>query len=280
MNVREYGGVARSLGDVVRGTVSLGIYMQKEALFCASLLLALGGLIAAVLTWRRMKHNSTARRAKLLILIGVPASILIVGLALFISSPLIASILYTERERVTRAPSCPMTLKMIGLTMHLYSEDYDGWFPVGPEGTDSSYALGILSYDLGEEFPYFTNVQRLLCPSDLDTVVGHWQIDGRGRSAAHGGLRPSSTSYEYVPGLRTDSLPSFIVAFDDAPRKHWAPYDYVGRSVLQADGSAAYLEEDEFQQRTSWQREMMKRIEEGGKSVPFDEWRESDEATK
>jgi len=172
---------------------------------------------------------------------------------------------------------CKNNLKQIGLAMQIYATDYDGWFPAGPEGADSSYALGILSY-AGQN--YIGDVSQLLCPFSEDHI-GNWELEGSGRSAADGGLRASSTSYEYVVGFRDDSPADFMVAFDDAPRSHQRPrFGCIdapkGRNVLFVDAHVVWMLEKGFQERMEWQKEMMKRIEEGGDYVPFDWWREGE----
>jgi len=176
-----------------------------------------------------------------------------------------------------RRAACKYNLKTIGLAMHMYAEDFDGWFPIGPEGTDSSYALGMPAYG-GQT--YLQDANAFLCPSSEDSF-GHWLIEGGGRSAAGGGLRPSSTSYEYVPGFRNDSLPDLMVAFDDAPRSHQRPrYGCIdaaaGRNVLFVDGHVEWMLEKDFLKRMEWQREMMERMRQGEKYVPFEEWREGE----
>jgi len=212
--------------------------------------------------------------------------ILLWCIALSVPSLLTIAIPGCGKETVYYRPRCDINLKLIGLAMHIYAHDYDGWFPVGPAGTDSSYALGILSYDLGGESSYVQDASTYLCPRS-DTSIGDWR-QGKSRytrSAADGGLRPSSTSYEYVPRLRNDSPVDFMLAFDDAPRVHRRPHyrcrpDPAVRNVLFVDGHVEWKLEDEFQEHTSWQREMTKRLQEGVDLTPFEEWRESGEATK
>jgi len=101
--------------------------------------------------------------------------------------------LLRTREQARRA-TCQNNLKLLGLALHLYATDYEGWFPRGPDGAYSSYSLGLLFY---EGAPYLTDTDLLLCPSKPRATVGAWQISGTGMSAANGGLHASSASYSY-----------------------------------------------------------------------------------
>jgi len=82
-----------------------------------------------------------------------------------------------------------------------------------------------------------------LCPSS-DDLPGHWRLSGRGWSAERGGLRPSSTSYTYLPGYAAADHADTMLLFDDSPERHDG-----GRNVLFLDGRTEHVKEEEFQKR-------------------------------
>ena len=287
MNIRQSSGAPlRQRGHVVRGIVSLVLALLAAGIFYigmatghhdllyASCLPALGAAMIGFASESQAADAATRTMGRKLAAVGGTA-----GLAMFMLTMVLAIPAGGLRRPSIRRFSCPNNLKQIGLAMHMYSTDYDGWFPVGPEGTDSSYALGILSYDLGDGYSYLPNAQVLLCPYS-DETIGDWKLGKREhyfRSAAGGGLRPASTSYEYVPGLRDDSPVDFMLAFEKEARVHPRPHytcrpDPAVRNVLFVDGHVQWKLEDEFQQRMTWQREMTKRLQAGDGYILFEEW--------
>lgn len=186
------------------------------------------------------------RKAKDII---VPLAVALGGLLLLATLLLVA--LSHGKERICLRPLCKNNLKQIGLALHIYAADYGGWFPIGPPGTDNSYALGMLIYGGGN---YLSDPEVLLCSSSGDRLAA--SRISRGRLAERGGLRPSSTSYDYFAGLKRDAPPHFMVAFDKAPHHHDG-----GRNVLFVDGHVEFLSEKDFEKRLSEQRSSRRLVE-------------------
>ncbi len=241
-------------------------FFEGKALFCFGLLLAIPAVMLAFGALRGSKRTPRPKGTRPIAISGlVVGSLTLAWLLLFMYRA------FESNTRICRS-SCKSNLKRIGLALYIYSTDYDGWFPIGPPGTDSSYALGILAYgdEEGAE-PYVFDAGLLLCPSS-DDIIGGWRLSGRGRSAQAGGLRPSTTSYTYLPGFRADSWGNLMVLFDKRPvchlhRKTWLGVTFTrrkepGRNVLFVDGDVKYLEEEEFRGRLGDQEKLLEWVRE------------------
>ncbi len=220
-----------------------GIWYGLEALACFAPLLAIPGVISGHMALRALKHGGRARGIR-----GTAIAGLVTGYAALAWFVFFFAYAATRGTGPSRQPSCRNNLKQIGLALHIYSTDYDEWFPIGPPETDSSYALGILAY--GEE-PYIPWAEIFICPGS-DDRVGAWPRREAGHSAAQGGLRPSSTSYVYLAGTKSSDHPDSMVVFDDDAARHEN-----GRNVLFVDGRAEYLKEEEFAERLIWQMQVL-----------------------
>ena len=196
------------------------------------------------------------------------AIVLLVGLA--IALPLL-KYLADCRESSLRG-LCNGNLTQIGLAMLIYAADHGDRFPQGETGAEVIAKLIEEGYLQAKE-----EGALYVCPGAAGGM-DEWE---RARK-----LTAENCSYEFVPGVNADSHRDFMVAFDKSPDNHWTRFLLLarsgrrGRNVLFADGHVSFILEDEFQQRMAWQREMTKRLQEGADLVPFQKWREGDDATK
>ncbi len=167
--------------------------------------------------------------------------LLLGGLVLVAGYTLVDGIRRNERaSEWFRTRACRSNLKQIWAAMALYAGDSDGWFPVGPEGTDAFHALGMIAY---QESGYLCDHGAFVCPSS-EEAVGR-PVEARTPIAADAaGLQPSSTSYVYLPGLRIDDPPNLFLIAEKRPDQHGK-----ARHVLTIDGRVELLEEAEFQPR-------------------------------
>lgn len=172
------------------------------------------------------------------------------------------------RESSRRA-TCQNQLRKIGLALHMYSTRHGGKFPQGESAADVFSQLIEGEY-LREEVGWFAT-PVYVCPGATKDIRAWKRI-----------RKPTeeTCSYEFVPGIHSYSPPDFIVAFERSAEHHnyriaplWAPVILGSRgNVLFVDGHATWMREEGFQEHMSWQREMMKRLEESGQYIKRDQW--------
>ena len=163
--------------------------------------------------------------------------------------------------------ACNYNLKQIGLALHEYASHHDERFPQGETAAQVFSELieaGYLGDGAMGPYPVY------VCPGARQEAK-EWERAGK--------LTEDTCSYEWVAGLTADSDPTSIVAFDKSPDNHWTRLLGItlsgrkGRNVLFVDGQVEWVGEEGFQERMEWQREMIKRMEQGGEYVGFEEGR-------
>ncbi len=138
----------------------------------------------------------------------------IVLAVILLLASLFAPALRQARDRA-KGTSCASNLNQVGVALHLYAADHDGWFPPGPG-------------DLGLSAEYAKNLGIFHCPLDGRTPASS--------SLPLEGAVPElySTSYLYQPGLADDDAPQNQLAWDDLPR-------HGGRLAVRLDGAVIGL---------------------------------------
>jgi hypothetical protein len=168
--------------------------------------------------------------------------------------------------------TCKNHLKKIGLAMHIYASDHDDNFPQGETAVEVFSELIEGEYLADERVGGYDRYPVYVCPSARDDVKA-WKRTRK--------LTEETCSYEFVGGVNADSSPEFIAGFDKSADYHWTRVLGItlsgakGRNVLFTDTHVEWMREDRFQDEMSWQREMMKRLEEGEELIQFHEWREA-----
>jgi len=204
---------------------------------------------------RRENLKGGSRRGTSRLVIGL---LIVIGAGLMFAQHLVRTNEWNNRAM------CSNNLWRIGIALLQEAEDSRGDFPRGQtfaEAVNKLYESGYLDAEKGPIF---------ICPS----AKRDWEAWKR-----TGKISEETCSYELVPGLNVNSPGEFILACDKAGNHRQLKVLGVElypsmRVVVQVDITAWFLTEKAFQERMGWQREMMTRMEEGGKVVEWDEWKE------
>ncbi len=150
---------------------------------------------------------------------------------------ILAAMLLPALERArehARRGVCLSNLKQIGLVLHIYAQDWQGWFPIRDHAvalskTNVSLALltGQLDSDPELETPaYITNYNLFLCPGasldEVSTIPGYL---ARNATIYFGG----SCSYAYAYGLNLQTHSDTAIMAD---RKWNASYSWHTASTV------------------------------------------------
>lgn len=128
---------------------------------------------------------------------------LTIALSLIVLALTAVTIVYSGSRGSAKRAICLNNLRNLGLSLHLYAEDNDGFFPP----------------DLAALEPYYKNPDVLFCPA-----VPH----------ARAVSEQFSTDYLYRTGLRNDDPAGEPVIADNQPRHQR------GANILTVDGAARW----------------------------------------
>ena len=130
--------------------------------------------------------------------------------------------------------SCANCRKQLGMSLRIYADDHEGWFPKGKASPLESLAL-LVQHD-----PQFQ--VRLLTSHDNQTPLElHWRDHQR--------LPEHLICYRYNAGLRMDDPPQLILLYYYKPTRWECSLHkkrQVGRPVMDVYSSWTFLPEDKF----------------------------------
>jgi prepilin-type N-terminal cleavage/methylation domain-containing protein/prepilin-type processing-associated H-X9-DG protein len=186
--------------------------------------------------------------------------LLVVIAIIAILAAMLLPALARARERAKRAV-CITNLKQLGLALHIYAQDWEGWFPTNDHATELSITNASLALLTGQLDPtdsgleaaaYVTDDNLFICPSTSDVPDSI-----KGRLTAGTIYGTGSCSYAYAYGLNLLTHQDTAIMADKKTQytsRRWestgqynmimryANHSFFGVNVLYVGGHARWVE--------------------------------------